>query len=115
MAVSFKCTLGSETRLVHSTANGTYAELLAGAKEAFPGAKPFVMKYLDGRGDLVTITSRKDLGIALTQAVVAHQSSLHGKHAPNLLSQAIPPIKVECVPVDSAVSVWALQTSTTVQ
>jgi len=44
-----KCELEDEMRVVHLVSSMGYAELLQQARAKFPGAPPFVIKYLDRR------------------------------------------------------------------
>ncbi len=44
-----KCELEDEVRVVHLMNHMGYAELLQQARQKFPGAPPFVIKYLDRR------------------------------------------------------------------
>ena len=50
-------------------------------------------------GDLVTVTSRQDLQRAMQEAISASQSSPHGPR----LSNTLPPIRLQLVPVASEV------------
>ena len=45
--VQAKCELEDEVRVVHLASHMGYAELLQSARAKFPGAPPFVIKYLD--------------------------------------------------------------------
>lgn len=47
-----KCELEDEVRVVHLASHMGYAELLQSARAKFPGAPPFVIKYLDRCGQL---------------------------------------------------------------
>lgn len=101
-----KCTLGSETRLVHMSHNVTYADLYTSVKAKFPSAGPFVLKYVDKEGDLVTITQKQDIHNALTELLAFYEKQLSGPHGPKLLAQAaLPPLKVTVQPVASEADV----------
>jgi tetratricopeptide (TPR) repeat protein len=96
-----KCTLGDETRLLHIGPSVSYAEMLEGVRAKFPDAPPFALKFLDREGDLVTVTSRQDLQRAMQEAIAASQSSPHGPR----LSNTLPPIRLQLVPVASEADV----------
>ena len=49
-----KCELEDEMRVVHLVSHMGYAELLQQARAKFPGAPPFVIKYLDRRAARLT-------------------------------------------------------------
>lgn len=97
-----KCTLGSETRLVHMSHNVTYADLYSSVKAKFPASGPFVLKYVDKEGDLVTITQKQDVHNALTELLAFYEKQLSGPHGPKLLAQAaLPPLRITVQPVAS--------------
>jgi hypothetical protein len=52
----------------------------------------------------VTVTSRQDLQRAMQEAISASQSSPHGPR----LSNTLPPIRLQLVPVASEVGLWGL-------
>ena len=62
-----------------------------------PRMTPFVKCCREG--DLVTVTSRQDLQRAMQEAISASQSSPHGPR----LSNTLPPIRLQLVPVASEV------------
>lgn len=95
-----KCSLGSEVRNVHMPHSQSYAELLTAVRAKFPEAGPFLLKYVDRQGDLVTITQRADLQLAMQEALAAYEKQVAGSHGPKLLAaQAPPPIRIQLVPV----------------
>ncbi len=63
-----------------------------------------MIKFVDKAGDLITVTSKNDLHVALTEVVAQYQRTLaaQGAHGPKLATP-MPPIKLTLVPVASQV------------
>ncbi|GMH37813.1 hypothetical protein BSKO_05686 [Bryopsis sp. KO-2023] len=101
---SAKCTLDSETRVIHLSHNTSYAELLDVLKAKFPTSGPFVAKYLDKEGDLVTITEQSDISNAIAEVLAAYEKQVSSSHGPRLPSQ-LPPIRITLTRVDSEADV----------
>ncbi|KAG2497984.1 hypothetical protein HYH03_004243 [Edaphochlamys debaryana] len=101
-----KCSLGDDTKLVHLNVTQSYADVLAAVQAKFPNAGPFALKYLDKAGDLVTITCRNDIHVAVGELAAAYQRQMAaaGQHGPKLAA-AFPPLKLVCAPVASAADV----------
>ncbi|GIL43557.1 hypothetical protein Vafri_1256 [Volvox africanus] len=97
-----KCTLGDDTKLVHLSFNNNYADVLAAVQAKFPNAGPFSLKYLDKNGDLVTLTCKADIHVALAELMQQYQRAVaaQGAHGPKLTS--FPPLKLHLTPVASA-------------
>lgn len=74
----------------------TYAELQHAVREKFPDAGPLILKYLDREGDLVTITDRNDLQVALKE-VIDHADRLQTQHGGPRLPNMIPPLRLHAV------------------
>lgn len=72
-------------------------------REKFPDEGPLILKYLDREGDLVTITDRQDLHIALRE-VVEHADRLQAQHGGPKLPHAIPPLRIHAVRAAKEVS-----------
>lgn len=81
----------------------TYAELQHHVREKFPDKGPLILKYLDREGDLVTITDRNDLQIALKE-VIDHAERLQSQHGGPKLPHAIPPLRIHAVRASKEVS-----------
>ncbi|GLC33808.1 hypothetical protein PLESTM_000121800 [Pleodorina starrii] len=97
-----KCTLGDETKLVHLSLSSNYADVLAAVQAKFPSAGPFVLKYVDKSGDLLTLTCKADIHVALAELMQQYQRAVaaQGSHGPKLT--AFPPLKLLLAPVASA-------------
>ncbi|GFR41316.1 hypothetical protein Agub_g1998 [Astrephomene gubernaculifera] len=100
-----KCSLGDDTKLVHLSLAHNYADVLTAVQAKFPAAGPFALKYVDKAGDLVTITCKADLHVALGELVQQYQRQVaaQGSHGPKLT--AFPPLKLHLAPVASAADV----------
>ncbi|KAK9795869.1 hypothetical protein WJX73_001707 [Symbiochloris irregularis] len=102
LVVTAKCVLNGETRMVHLMGSLNYAEVLQAVKEKFPHAGPFILKYLDREGDLVTITDKADVHKALQELVEAAERKQGNQHGPRLHAQnALPPLHLQLTPVTS--------------
>jgi hypothetical protein len=97
-----KLQYGSDTRSISLSPAMTYSELLASTKEVFPAAYPFALKYLDKEGDLVTITQKGDLQMAMGQSYETAQRSA-GNRA--LTAANLPPVRIQVVKVASEAEV----------
>lgn len=97
-----KIQLDDETRSMHMTGQVTYAELQHAVREKFPAAGPLILKYLDREGDLVTITDRNDLQVALKE-VVEHSDRLQAQHGGPKLPNMIPPLRIQATRAKSEV------------
>ena len=92
-----KLTLDNDTRSTSVGPSITYSQLMSYATELFPDCGPFVLKYLDKEGDLVTVAGKNDIQVAMSQAVEAAQRS-GGRQ----ISQAsLPAIRLQVVKVAS--------------
>ncbi|KAK9809941.1 hypothetical protein WJX72_002137 [[Myrmecia] bisecta] len=93
-----KCTLDDETRMLHMSQAVTYAELLDGVRQKFPTAGPFMLKYLDREGDLVTITDKNDIHKAMQEAIdhMERMQSSGGSGA-RLPQNALPALRITLV------------------
>lgn len=98
-----KIQLGDEMRSMHMTGQVTYAELQHAVREKFPSAGPLILKYLDKEGDLVTITDRNDLQVALKE-VVEMAEKAPGQHGGPRLPNMIPPLRITATRAKSEVS-----------
>ena len=98
-----KIQLDDETRSMHMTGQVTYAELQHAVREKFPSAGPLILKYLDREGDLVTITDRNDLQVALKE-VVENAEKAAGQHGGPRLPNMIPPLRLHATRAKSEVS-----------
>lgn len=66
----------------------------------FPNAKPCMIKYCDSEGDLITISDRSDINLAINEVLQAYERSLgSGSGGPRLPPQ-IPPIRLVLTKVD---------------
>lgn len=101
-----KIQLDDETRSMHMTGQVTYAELQHAVREKFPAAGPLILKYLDREGDLVTITDRNDLQVALKE-VVEHSDRLQAQHGGPKLPNMIPPLRIQATRAKSEADVPA--------
>lgn len=97
-----KLQYGSDTRSISLSPTMTYSELLSSTKEVFPAAYPFALKYLDKEGDLVTITQKGDLQMAMGQSYETAQRSA-GNRA--LTAANLPPVRIQVVKVASEAEV----------
>ncbi|KAK9834855.1 hypothetical protein WJX81_004062 [Elliptochloris bilobata] len=103
-----KCELEDEVRVVHLVSHMGYAELLQQARAKFPGAPPFVIKYLDREGDLVTVTEKQDLQQAMAEVVEAAERSAPPGAARTLPLQHLitaTPLRLKLIPVASEADV----------
>jgi hypothetical protein len=78
-----------------------YAQLLDMVKSKFPEAGPFLLKYVDKDGDLVSITSRHDVQAALAEALAGLE------RRGGLTQLNVPSIRVQVVKVGSPADVPA--------
>lgn len=99
-----KIQLDDETRSMHMTGQVTYAELQHAVKEKFPGSGPLILKYLDKEGDLVTITDRNDLQVALKE-VVEQADRLQAQHGGPKLPNMVPPVRIHATRAKSQADV----------
>lgn len=93
---------------MHMTGQVTYAELQHAVRDKFPTAGPLILKYLDKEGDLVTITDRNDLQVALKE-VVESADKAAGQHGGPRLPNMIPPLRIHATRAKSEVCIaaWA--------
>mmetsp|Transcript_9583 Transcript_9583/g.20413 ORF Transcript_9583/g.20413 Transcript_9583/m.20413 type:complete len:652 (+) Transcript_9583:75-2030(+) len=103
--ITVKATHGSETKLIQTSIMVSYADLYEAIKAKFPTVGPFVLKYADKEGDVITITSRNDVQQYLGEIVTAYQKQLQGAHAPKLSNNQLPPMRIQVVPVASEAEV----------
>lgn len=94
-----KCTLDNETRVVHMSHNTSYADLMDVLKSKFPSSGPFIAKYLDKEGDLVTITEQADISSAIAEVLAACEKQV-SSHGPRLPPQ-LPPVKITLTRVEN--------------
>ncbi|KAG2448658.1 hypothetical protein HYH02_006015 [Chlamydomonas schloesseri] len=97
-----KATLGDDTKLVHLSLSNSYADVLAAVQLKFPSAGPFLLKYVDKNGDLITLTCKADMHVALGELVQQYQRQVQGQgaHGPKLTS--FPPLKLIVQPCAEA-------------
>lgn len=94
--VPVKLSFGDDIRQFNLVPGVKYSELMEYVRTLFPNAGHFVLKYLDKEGDLVTITSKQDLHIAMSEAVdAAGKAGARG-------AGSIPPIRLHAIKVESA-------------
>lgn len=101
-----KIQLDDETRSMHMTGQVTYAELQHAVRDKFPSAGPLILKYLDKEGDLVTITDRNDLQVALKE-VVESADKATGQHGGPRLPNMVPPLRIHATRAKSEVRTFA--------
>lgn len=78
-SLTFKCTLGTDTRAVQIPTSLNFTELLTAVKRKFPEeAGSLLLKYKDREGDLVTITTRQDMLAAVTTSAALAASKSKG-------------------------------------
>jgi len=87
----------------------SYSELLAACCAAFPAAGPLALRFADLEGDLVTITSRRDINFALQTAMQRFSRELEeaarggsGSGARALPPGALPPLALSAFRVDAS-------------
>ena len=85
------------------TGQVTYAELQHAVREKFPGCGPLILKYLDREGDLVTITDRNDLQLALKE-LVDQSDRIAASHGGPKLPNMVPPLRIHATKAKSEVS-----------
>jgi len=90
--------MGDDTRVFQLVPGITYTELMEHVRQLFPSAGPFVLKYLDREGDLMTIASRNDINRAIQEAV----DSVGKNAGARLQSGNLPPIRMHGVKVAAA-------------
>ncbi|KAG2446112.1 hypothetical protein HXX76_000711 [Chlamydomonas incerta] len=97
-----KASLGDDTKLVHLSLSNSYADVLAAVQQKFPSAGPFLLKYVDKNGDLITLTCKADMHVALGELVQQYQRQVQGQgaHGPKLT--AFPPLKLTVQPCAEA-------------
>ncbi|KAL6768271.1 hypothetical protein ACKKBF_B38460 [Auxenochlorella protothecoides x Auxenochlorella symbiontica] len=94
-----KLSFEDDVRALQLVPGVTYLELIEHVRQLFPAASPFVLKYLDKEGDLVTIGSRNDVQRAMQEAVeTASRSS--GNRGP-VTQASLAPIRLQVVRVSS--------------
>ncbi|EFN53322.1 hypothetical protein CHLNCDRAFT_58607 [Chlorella variabilis] len=98
-----KLSMGDDTRLLQLVPGVTYLELMEHVRQLYPAAGPFVIKFVDKEGDLVTLASRADIQRAMQEAVeVASRGA--GARA-QITQQSLPPIRLQVVKVASEAEV----------
>ena len=100
VAIPIKLSLGDDTRSFQVSPSISYSELLEHAKALFPNAGPFMLKFLDKEGDLVTIGSRQDLQRAMNESAeqVDRKRIVQGGGLPPIRMQAIKVASADAVP-----------------
>ena len=94
--VPVKLTFGDDIRQFNLVPGVKYSELLEYVRSLFPKAGHFVLKYLDKQGDLVTIASKQDLHVAMSEAIdAAGKGAARG-------AGSIPPVRLHAISVESA-------------
>eukprot|EP00210_Caulerpa_lentillifera_P004482 g4276.t1 len=78
-----KCTFEGEIRSIHLSHATSYVELLESVKSKFPAIGPFLIKYEDKDGDLITISERADVSAAISEVLAAYEKSV-ASHGPRL-------------------------------
>lgn len=103
--VTAKCTYNSVTKLIHMSPSTSYADFYAMVKAKFPEAVPFLIKYADKEGDLVTLTCKADIQMAITELAIDFQRSLAGSHASRIAQNVLPSLRVVVTRVASEAEV----------
>ncbi|KAI7841257.1 hypothetical protein COHA_005030 [Chlorella ohadii] len=98
-----KLSMGDDTRFLQLVPGVTYLELMEHVRQLYPAAGPFVLKFVDKEGDLVTIAGARDIQRAMQEAVEA--ASRGARNVAQLSQQSLPPIRLQVVPVASEAEV----------
>lgn len=98
-----KLSYGDDTRLLQLVPGVTYLELMEHVRQLYPALGPFVLKFVDKEGDLVTVAHRNDIQRAMSEAVEAASRGA-GARA-QLTQQSLPPIRLQVVKVASEAEV----------
>jgi len=94
-----KCTYEDETRTIHLSHATSYAELLDVVRSKFSFVGPFLIKYQDKDGDLITVSARSDIANAIAEVLTAYERTV-STHSSRLNPQ-FPPVKFKIVKVES--------------
>lgn len=103
-----KLSHGDEVKMVYVTLGTTYGELMSSARDKFPTAGPFVLKYLDRDGDLVTMTSQMDIQMGLYSIVEQYQRAVTASQqagAGPKLTPSVQPLRLHAMSVASEADV----------
>eukprot|EP00798_Chlamydomonas_sp_ICE-L_P013831 gene13831-19749_t len=92
--ITIQCTHEDQTQLIHASLIVSYAELYSAAKDKFPAAGPFMLKFTDKEGEAITITSRMDIQGHLGEIVAAYSKEHANYPKP---SSPLPPMKLQLV------------------
>ncbi|KAJ9508735.1 hypothetical protein QJQ45_028029 [Haematococcus lacustris] len=99
MVIPVKASLGADTRLLYlDVAALNYAGVMQAVRAKFPEAGPFLLKYRDADGELLTLTCKQDLQAALNLMMLTLQKQLQGG-VPRLPGQGPTPLKLHVQPV----------------
>ncbi|KAL6758145.1 hypothetical protein V8C86DRAFT_2434967 [Haematococcus lacustris] len=99
MVIPVKASMGADTRLLYlDVAALNYAGVMQAVRAKFPEAGPFLLKYRDADGELLTLTCKQDLQAALNLMMLTLQKQLQGG-APRLPGQGPTPLKLHVQPV----------------
>ncbi|KAL4458936.1 hypothetical protein ABPG75_013801 [Micractinium tetrahymenae] len=93
-----KLSHGDDTRLLQLVPGVTYLELMEHVRQLYPAIGPFVLKFVDKEGDLVTVAHRNDIQRAMSEAVEAASRGA-GARGGQLTQQSLPPIRLQVVKV----------------
>jgi hypothetical protein len=96
-----KLSCGDDTRLLQLVPGVTYLELMEHVRQLYPALGPFVLKFVDKEGDLVTLSNRGDIQRAMQEAVEMAARTA-GPRA-QLTQQSLPHIRLQVVKVSSEV------------
>ncbi|PRW59699.1 Tetratricopeptide repeat 1 [Chlorella sorokiniana] len=97
-----KLSMGDDTRFLQLVPGVTYLELMEHVRQLYPAAGPFVLKFVDKEGDLVTIAGARDIQRAMQEAV---ETAQRGSRNVQLTQQSLPPIRLQVVKVASEAEV----------
>ncbi|PSC77038.1 Tetratricopeptide repeat 1 [Micractinium conductrix] len=98
-----KLSMGDDTRLLQLVPGVTYLELMEHVRQLYPAIGPFVLKFVDKEGDLVTVSHRNDIQRAMQESVEAASRGAGARV--QLTQQALPPIRLQVVKVASEAEV----------
>ncbi|KAJ9510667.1 hypothetical protein QJQ45_027528 [Haematococcus lacustris] len=99
MVIPVKASMGADTRLLYlDVAALNYVGVMQAVRAKFPEAGPFLLKYRDADGELLTLTCKQDLQAALNLMMLTLQKQLQGG-VPRLPGQGPTPLKLHVQPV----------------
>lgn len=101
MVFPCKISLDSDTRSLPLPPTTTYVQLMEAARQCFPKAFPFALKFLDKEGDLVTIASNADIQRSMQESIEAAQRAAGGRSIPS----TFPAIRIQVIKVASEAEV----------